>query len=123
MNAPKVKVHPFHFSENNYVNHGRKYTVYSLIEHAEGLPVFDLPLAGIDLSNCPWGGHKNIDNFVYHVKRMQEADMSKPIILDDFGTICDGWHRISKAILQGETTIKAVRLESMPEPFENVNEE
>ena len=32
------------------------------------------------------------------------------------GTICDGWHRVVKTILKGETTIKAIRIEEMPDP-------
>lgn len=118
---PKVKIHSFHYSENNYVNYGRRYTAHSLIEHSKKYPVFDLPLAGVNLSGCPWGGEMNTDNFIYHAKRVADADLSKPIILDDFGYIADGWHRICKAILEGRKTIKAVRLEDMPEPFEILN--
>ena len=32
------------------------------------------------------------------------------------GFIADGWHRIAKAILRGDETIKCVRLKTMPEP-------
>ena len=41
------------------------------------------------------------DSFVYHCKRVKDCNLEYPIILDDFGQICDGWHRIAKAVLEG----------------------
>jgi hypothetical protein len=47
---------------------------------------------------------------------MQQVDLSYPIIQAPDGWIMDGYHRIAKAILEGKTTIKAVRLPALPEP-------
>lgn len=121
--APKVKLKPFHYSENNFNIGNRVYSAFSLIEHSKQFQTFDMPLAGIDLSNRPWGNDINIMDFCYHLKRINDADLSKPILLDNEGYICDGWHRICKAISEGETFIKAIRLETMPEPCEVKNED
>jgi elongation factor P hydroxylase len=45
-----------------------------------------------------------------------EADRSYPIILAADGRVMDGMHRIARAVLDGETTIKAVRFTTDPEP-------
>lgn len=36
--------------------------------------------------------------------------MTKPILLDSYGLVCDGNHRIARAILEGKKYIKAYRL-------------
>lgn len=114
---PKVKILSFHYSESNYVNYGRRWTAHSLIEHSKKYPVFDLPLAGIHIGGYPWGD-SSIYNFVYHSNRVKNASLENPIILDDMGQIADGWHRVVKAIMEGHETIKAIRLEDMPEADE-----
>jgi len=118
MNIPKVKIKPFHYSENNFNVGNRVYSAFSLIEHSKQFEVFEMPLVGIDLSRMPWGDNINMNSFIYHVKRIQDADLTKPILFDEDGYLCDGWHRISKAILENHKTIPAIRLETMPEPCE-----
>ena len=79
-----------------------------------GLEEFELPLMGIDMSTLPW----HLPNFtwiLYHIKRIQKANLKHPIVLDPNGQIIDGWHRIAKAVLLGRESIKAVRLNVMPE--------
>ena len=48
--------------------------------------------------------------------RVIEADLSYPIIVNDISGILDGCHRSVKAMLLGHTSIKAVRLNDLPEP-------
>jgi len=110
----KVKISDFHISQSFYNTGDYKYRVKDLIEVSKSLQSFDLPLQAIDISYSPWG-EIDIQSFVYHSKRVTIADSKHPIILSDKGVICDGWHRIVKAILKGESTIKAVRLEVMPD--------
>jgi hypothetical protein len=74
---------------------------------------FDLPLDGIDLSWNPFD-YNNIMDFVKHVNRVNKTNLEYPILIDDLGTVCDGWHRIVKAINEGRTSIKAIRIEEMP---------
>lgn len=96
---------------------GNWYGVARLLELAKDLPVFDLPLAGIDLALFPWDV-KNILDLVHHINRVEKCDNTLPILLDWNGTVCDGWHRIVKSILQGKTTIRAIRLTERISPCE-----
>jgi len=53
-------------------------------------------------------------DMAYHIDRVNKADFKHPILIDNQGCICDGWHRVMKAIMLGHTTIKAIRLLDMP---------
>jgi hypothetical protein len=88
----------------------------TLIQYAKEnkYKTFNLPLIGIDLGWNPFD-YNNISDFIHHVKRVQRVSLTHPVLIDDLGTICDGWHRVVKAILNGQTYIKAIRLEKMPE--------
>lgn len=44
-----------------------------------------------------------------HVKRLMNADLRYPILIHD-GHIIDGFHRMTKAILQGHKIVKAVTI-------------
>ena len=50
------------------------------------------------------------------MKRVLNTDLNYPIILNEEGFIMDGWHRVTKALLEGRETIKAVRFEKTPPP-------
>ena len=76
--------------------------------------VFKLPISGISLSKLMFS-IPNMLKFADHVKRVQSTDLKYPIILDDLGTICDGWHRVIKALLEGREYIDAIRIKEMPE--------
>jgi hypothetical protein len=43
---------------------------------------------------------------VTHMKAVNDADLEKPIILDEDGELMDGRHRMMKAMLTGAETIK-----------------
>lgn len=94
---------------------GNYYSVAKLVDDAKDLKPFDLPLAGIDLSGEIWGGC-NMFELAYHCKKVNKADLSRPIILDWNGAIADGRHRVIKAIIKGHRTIKAVRMNWKPDP-------
>lgn len=113
-----VKIDEFSINDCNYQLGDYKYKVTDLIEVSKNIKSFDLPLQGIDLSVRPWGENMTIDSYIYHANRMSKADLKYPIILDNRGYICDGWHRVTKAIIEGRTTIKAVRLTIMPDVTE-----
>ena len=104
------------FSENFYVRGEQKWHPSQLLAFCKekGYKTFDLPLAGLNLSELPWGSIESLDNFIWQMRRVLQCDTSHPIILDDVGQIADGYHRICKAILDGKTTIKAIRMEEMP---------
>jgi len=110
----KFGINNFDYREGGYTTNGIRYSIESLIEASKDLISFDLPLAGIDISATPWGGN-NISNFIFQFKRINACNFDYPIILDSTGYICDGWHRVAKAIIEGRDTIKAKRLTVMPE--------
>ena|SRR3990167_1039277 len=94
---------------------GNSWSVARLVDAAKELEPFDMPIAGIDLDAKIWEG-SNMFMLAFHVKKVNEADLSSPIILDWNGSVADGRHRIIKAIIQGKRTIKAVRLQHKLEP-------
>ena len=51
-----------------------------------------------------------------HIRLMDEADLSYPIILSANGAVMDGMHRAAKAVRLGHAEIEAVQFEADPEP-------
>src|SRR6266446_3006980 len=51
-----------------------------------------------------------------HVKLIEAADISFPIILSSSGAVMDGRHRVAKAALLGHAAIAAVQFDKDPEP-------
>ena len=51
-----------------------------------------------------------------HVRLMDEADLSFPIILSSTGAVMDGRHRVAKAAREGRAEIEAVQCDEDPEP-------
>jgi hypothetical protein len=122
MSIPKVSISNVNLDENYYTDrYNRVYSSVKLIEHSKKYKTFDLPLVGIDLGRGAWT-IDNLDDFIHHYKRCEDSNLDYPIILDNFGTIADGCHRLCKAIIKGKTTIKAIRLETMP-PYDRIEEE
>ena len=113
---PKVK-----FQENeplqDYYHDGKGcwYSVARLLDDTKDLPVFDMPLAGIDLDQVIWQGCDML-GLARHVKQCMDADLDCPILLDWHGSIADGRHRVLKAIALGKRTIKARRMTWKPDP-------
>jgi len=110
-----IPIDDFNYLCSDYQIGENCYEVQELIRLAENLEEFDLPLYAINMNHAIC--QNTLYSFLYHYKRVQKADLSYPVILDDKGYVCDGWHRIAKAILEGKTTIKAKRLLVMPEPY------
>ena len=53
---------------------------------------------------------------VEHMKLIDEADLSFPIILSSNGAIMDGRHRVAKALREGRKEITAVQFEHDSDP-------
>lgn len=113
-----VSLQPVLLAENTYSEGSRHWRVTSLIERAKGLPVFDLPLCAIYCASKVWEkcGIDNAYTLAQHVRRCQDVDTTKPIILDAEGFIMDGWHRVARALADGRPTIPAVRFDVTPPP-------
>lgn len=65
----------------------------------------------------------SIKNVAFHAKRIFDANLEYPIILNEDGSLMDGGHRVAKAILEGLNCISAVKFPQMPEPdyIEEIN--
>jgi disulfide oxidoreductase YuzD len=98
---------------------GNIYSALKLIEKSKDYQPFDLPLACVDTGRLPFALN-DLEDFLFQMKRVEDTDLQYPIILDKYGVIADGWHRVAKAIYQGQTTIRAIRLEEMP-PVDSIN--
>ena len=94
---------------------GDHYSVARLLDDSKNLPVFDMPVAGIDLSGHIWDD-ANMYMLAFHVRKCMDADLDCPILLDWNGGVADGRHRIIKAIATGRRTVKARRMTWKPEP-------
>ena len=90
------------------------WSVPRLFELARDLPVMEIPLNHLGL----WYKYENVTirEMVMHMKAVNDADLDKPIILDEDGDLMDGRHRLMKAMLIGAETIKAVRFDENPSP-------
>lgn len=65
-----------------------------------------------------WGRRPTCRAVVEHARRVNEADLSYPVVINSKGQVLDGMHRVAKAMLAGLKTVGAVRLMTMPEPDE-----
>ena len=95
-------------------------SVDRLIQLSRDLPVRSVPLDDIfefgevywfDLDHPP-----TCRSVVSHMKRIQEVDLTYPIILSDDGHVMDGMHRVAKAELMGLAEIRAVQFPRDPAP-------
>lgn len=99
------------FSNGEY-----EWDVADLWEAAGGLiptPIRVEELA--DLDEPVWGPSLTPLDIVGHIRRIEAADETYPIILTPDGHIADGVHRTLKAILAGRSTVMAVTLPAMPD--------
>jgi len=104
------------FTNSRFHKNGLLWEASTLVAYCkeQKYPVFNLPIAGIDLSANPFN-IADFREFISHVHRMNKTDLKYPVLLDDTGYICDGWHRVAKAIMEGKSHVKAIRILKMPE--------
>ena len=76
-----------------------------------------MPVATIREVDEPyWGQPITCRNVAEHARLIEEADLGFPVILSSDGRIMDGMHRVLKALMRGESHIRAVRFLTDPEP-------
>ena len=95
--------------------------VERLIRLSVDLRVLEVPLDSIrDLDTAYWASpgaeHPTVRELVVHMRLIQEVDPAYPVILGSDGRVMDGMHRVARAVLEGRTTIRAVRFPADPEP-------
>jgi len=88
--------------------------VARLITLTKDMKSFDIPLKHLNVYNTY--NKITLREMVSHMKCVNDADMSYPIILDEDGEVMDGRHRIMHALLNNFKSIKAVRFDKNPEP-------
>jgi hypothetical protein len=91
-----------------------------LVAAVDSVPVEHVPLTEIgDLDSTQWFDHgysPTVRNVVEHCRLIQEVDLGYPIVLDPDGRVMDGMHRGARALMEGRPSIKAKRLQQLPEP-------
>ena len=90
-----------------------------LIALTKDLPRREVALEELGELDRPWSGddeHQTWRELVAHVRLIEQADLSFPIILAANGEVMDGRHRIAKAALAGRATITAVQFTDDPPP-------
>lgn len=109
----------------------RSYRVADLWQHAKGLPVKEMDPKDIPefdwLMNSPankiWFSREEVMrgepfrmcDVVAHARRVLEADLSYPILLNPLGGVMDGCHRIMKAHITGQKVLVQQFTEWPPE--------
>ncbi len=121
---PVLNYETLSFEESVYERGGKHWMATTLLRavHEQALEPFDYPLAAYDLATTHFPV-ENMDMFIWQMKRVLEADYNIPIILDDYGNVCDGNHRICHAILDGKKSILAYRIQKMPAPDYTVTDD
>ena len=102
-------------SEQEVTNtRGYIWKIADVVDKAKDLKQFKLPLKHLCIDRTIGG--MSLREFVGHMRLVLDADLSYPIILDEDGSILDGRHRVAKALLEEQGSIKAVRFEEDPPP-------
>lgn len=92
-----------------------------LIRLSADLPVVEVPLDAIwELDTPYWwvpgDPPVTVADVITHMRLVRDVDPSHPVILGSDGRVMDGMHRIARAVLEGRTSIRAVRFAVLPEP-------
>lgn len=61
----------------------------------------EIPLCAIPTGSKVWEPIQSAHQLARHMKRVLNTDLNYPIILNEEGFIMDGWHRVTKALLEG----------------------
>jgi hypothetical protein len=90
-----------------------------LVQLSSNLPRNHIPLTKIRELDEVWSGDDESPTWramLEHLKLIDEADLSFPIILSSSGAVMDGMHRVAKAARQGRIEVEVVQFEEDPEP-------
>ena len=90
-----------------------------LVQLSSKLPRKHIPLSKIRELDEVWRDEDEPPTWralAEHMKLIEEADLSFPIILSSSGAVMDGMHRVAKAARQGRKEIEAVQFDEDPEP-------
>lgn len=97
----------------------QSWDVDRLVRLTAGLPRRRIALDSVRELDEPWSGddeNQTWRSMLSHIRLMDEADLSYPIILSAGGAVMDGMHRVAKAVRLGYADIEAVQFGADPEP-------
>lgn len=101
--------------------------VVKLVELTKNFKEKTVALSAIqELNQAYWypDSHPTTQDIIAHIQLIQQADLSYPIILCSQGRLMDGMHRVAKAQILGQESIRSVQFEVDPEPdFINIDED
>jgi hypothetical protein len=91
-----------------------------LIELSRDFPVSEIQVSSIaEVDTVYWFGDNDqptVRRIVEHMRLVTEVDVSHPVIIGFDGRVMDGMHRIARALLDGRSTIRALRFDDLPDP-------
>jgi hypothetical protein len=90
-----------------------------LVRLSSTLPREHIPLSKIRELDEVWFGEDERPTWramLEHMKLIDDADLSFPIILSSSGAVMDGMHRVAKATREGRKEIEAAQFDANPEP-------
>ena len=104
-----------------YVRDGKIYQweVSYLWKISEGKDVMEIPIQQLfnNLDQRSWFYDTNppsVIEMLSHCRRIVQANLEYPIIIDKYGIVIDGLHRLAKAYIEDKKSIKAVCLDPLP---------
>lgn len=110
-----MKIKEWHKPSDQMCTLGRhSWSVPRLFELSRDLPIMDIPINHLNLYYSY--SDLTLRDMVMHMNAVNNADLTKPIILDEDGELMDGRHRLMRAMLLGLENIKAVRFDQNPIP-------
>lgn len=96
--------------------------VERLWQLSRGLDVFEVPIDDLSEfdSDEPWYGY-GIDtptcrSVATHAKKIQNSNLTFPILLGPDNHVLDGMHRVAKAWMLGLKTVSAIRFDDPVDP-------
>jgi len=106
------------FEDSTFIQQGKTWSAPYLYKCAEEqkCKTFKLNLDHYDLTYKRFAGCTRVVDIAYHCKRINDSDLSHPILLGPYGALVDGYHRIAKALMIRQKTILAIKLKDWPEP-------
>ncbi|RLG68164.1 MAG: hypothetical protein DRO11_09365 [Methanobacteriota archaeon] len=110
-----MKIEEFPGPADQMCNLGKHHwSISRLFELSKDFEVMEVPLDHINLYSTY--EKLTLRNMVMHMKAIDRADLSFPIILDEDGELMDGRHRLMKALYTGQKAIRVVRFDRNPPP-------
>jgi hypothetical protein len=101
----------------------RIWEIDRLLALSENLPVEIVPVAklpGADevgwIGRPEHFGRLTLHEVVEHIRRIQWAELARPLLISSEGWLMDGFHRLARALLDDVAELPVKKFEADPEP-------